>query len=332
MNVQYPAATKFGDRVHPLLKLLGKSPMEENLIQLTSFFNRYYLSESGNQSGEWLLSKVNDTVIASGAKQASVIRFNHTDPQNHEKSKGNDRRIDRKDWHQPSVIARIPGKSNVTVIIGAHHDSVNNNGPDATKLVAPGADDNGSGTVTILEAMRVLLQDPLISAGEAPNTVEFHWYSGEESGLLGSMDVFWKYNRDGVDVRAMLQQDMTGYVQGTLNKGNPEAFGITSNPSVDQIHVGLNSFVKTIIKEYTDIPYVETTCGYACSDHVSATRFNYPSAFVLEAAFKDINPFIHSPNDTVEHISYSHMLQHAKLTLGLAYELAFADLPKGGPL
>lgn len=72
-------------------------------------------------------------------------------------------------------------------------------------------DDDGSGSVTILEAMRVLLSDPKIAAGEGANTLEFHWYSGEEAGLLGSQDIFEKYAADGEVVKAMLQQDMTGY-------------------------------------------------------------------------------------------------------------------------
>ncbi len=46
--------------------------------------------------------------------------------------------------------------------------------------------------MTILEAMRVLLSDPKIAAGEGANTLEFHWYSGEEAGLLGSQDNFEK--------------------------------------------------------------------------------------------------------------------------------------------
>ena len=59
--------------------------------------------------------------------------------------------------------------------------------------------------------MRVLLSDPTIAAGEGANTLEFHWYSGEEAGLLGSADIFDSYQSSGEVVKAMLQQDMTGY-------------------------------------------------------------------------------------------------------------------------
>ncbi|KAG6832970.1 hypothetical protein H0H92_004854 [Tricholoma furcatifolium] len=63
------------------------------------------------------------------------------------------------------------------------------------------APDDGSGTVTILEAYRAL-----ISANFRPErAVEFHWYSAEEGGLLGSQAVAQDYERRSVNVLAMSQ-------------------------------------------------------------------------------------------------------------------------------
>lgn len=107
---------------------------------------------------------------------------------------------------------------------------------------APGADDNGSGSVTILEAFRVLLSDSTIASGQAPNTIEFHWYAAEEAGLLGSQAIFNEYQKQGRIVKAMLAQDMTGYIQGTLNAGKPESFGII----VDFVDAALTEFVKIV--------------------------------------------------------------------------------------
>jgi bacterial leucyl aminopeptidase len=70
--------------------------------------------------------------------------------------------------------------------------------------IAPGADDDGSGTVTILEIYRGLL-----AANFTPTrTVEFHWYAAEEGGLLGSKEVARIYHERGVNVTAMLQVDL----------------------------------------------------------------------------------------------------------------------------
>ena len=71
---------------------------------------------------------------------------------------------------------------------------------------------------------------------------------------------------------------------------------------------------------------METKCGYACSDHASARKAGYPSAFVIESDFEYSDKKIHTTEDKIEFLSFSHMLQHARLTLAFAYELAFADL------
>lgn len=78
--------------------------------------------------------------------------------------------------------------------------------------------------------------------------------------------------------------------------------------------------------QYCDIPYVETKCGYACSDHASASKAGYPSAFVIESEFTNSDKKIHTSDDTIKYLSFDHMLQHARLTLSLVYELAFAKL------
>ena len=84
------------------------------------------------------------------------------------------------------------------IIIGSHLDSANYDFP---LLPAPGADDGGSGTVTILEAFRALVQ-----AGFRPEVpVEFHWYAAEEGGLLGSQDIASEYVYQRKDIRAMVQ-------------------------------------------------------------------------------------------------------------------------------
>jgi leucyl aminopeptidase len=300
-TVKYPSTVSYNKTVTPLLGKLDKDNMLKNLQKFTSFHTRYYKSSYGAESSAWLLGRVLDLVKESGATKhgATVLPFPHP-------------------WGQASVIATIPGKSNKTIVIGAHQDSINLFLPSL--LSAPGADDDGSGTVTIIEALRVLLTDDDIVKGKAPNTIEFHWYSAEEGGLLGSQAIFQAYEKEGRDIKAMLQQDMTGYVQKTLDAGEPESVGVIT----DFVDPGLTTFIKEIITSYCDIPYVETQCGYACSDHASASKAGYPSAFVIESDFKYSDNKIHTSEDKIEYLSFSHMLQHARLTLGLAYELAFA--------
>ncbi|KAI4257240.1 MAG: hypothetical protein LQ352_001738 [Teloschistes flavicans] len=300
--VMFPEKIGYNDTVRPLLKQLSKNNMKTHLEKFSSFYTRYYKSSYGAESSAWLLGQVNKTIQDSGASQygASVRAFPHP-------------------WGQSSVIATIPGRSDKRVVIGAHQDSINLFLP--ALLPAPGADDDGSGTVTILEALRVLLLSDHIVQGNASNTIEFHWYSAEEGGLLGSQAIFSDYEKSGQDVKAMLQQDMTGYVHKTLAAGEKERVGVIT----DFVDPGLTEFIKLVVTEYCDIPYVLTKCGYACSDHASASKAGYPSAFVIESDFKYSDDKIHTSEDKMKYLSFDHMLQHARLTLGLAYELAFAD-------
>lgn len=154
--VVFPKKCVKQDEVVPLAKNLDKKNMRANLEKLTSFHTRYYKSSYGLQSSDWVLEKVNSIIKEAGA-DATVFAesFPHT-------------------WQQHSVIATIPGQSNKTVVIGAHQDSINLFLPSI--LSAPGADDDGSGTVTTMEVFRALLNSKDVVEGKAANTIEFHWY------------------------------------------------------------------------------------------------------------------------------------------------------------
>lgn len=246
-NVKFPKKPAYNDSLTPLLKDLKKENMHENLETFTAFYTRYYKSTYGAESSAWLFSKVNQTIYDSGAAKygAHVKTFEHP-------------------WGQNSVIATIPGKSEKTVVIGAHQDSINLFLPST--LGAPGADDDGSGTVTIIEALRVLLESEAVIKGSASNTIEFHWYSAEEGGLLGSQAIFSAYEKEGRDIKAMLQQDMTGYTHKTIEAGEPESVGVIT----DFVNPALTDFIKQIITQYCTIPYVLTKCMftlYSLSTH-----------------------------------------------------------------
>ena len=223
-TVAFPKKPVYNQTVSPMLRDLNKDKMYKNLEKFSSFHTRYYKSEDGAHSSAWLFDRVKSTMKESDAGKygATVEIFPHP-------------------WGQNSIIATIPGKSDKTVVIGAHQDSINLFLPSF--LAAPGADDDGSGTVTILEALRVLLSSQAVARGNASNTIEFHWYSAEEGGLLGSQAIFSAYEKQGRDVKAMLQQDMTGYTKGTVDAGKPKSVGVIT----DFVDPGLTAFLKEIV-------------------------------------------------------------------------------------
>ncbi|KAH8113382.1 Zn-dependent exopeptidase [Phellopilus nigrolimitatus] len=287
-----PNATK---QVKSVIKTLSTSGMTENLKTFTSFRTRYYRSDTGRQSQLWLLSRINEITESFASESLrdliSIQEFPHS-------------------WGQNSIIVKISGTSSEdegVIIVGAHQDSAHT----WPFLPAP-ADDDGSGTMSILEAYR-----GLILAGFAPkHTVEFHFYSAEEGGLLGSQAVARDYESRGVNVLAMSQFDMTAWIK----KGTKESVGII----MDYTHSALTEFNKALVEEYLDIPYVETKCGYACSDHASWSKADYPSIFTIESTFEESNKFIHSGNDRIDisnEFSFEHMLEFAKLAAAFAIEL-----------
>ncbi|KAG8719398.1 Leucine aminopeptidase 1 [Ceratobasidium sp. 394] len=287
-----PNATEL---VKPVLKTLSSDGPRSNLEKFTSFRTRYYRSETGRESQRWLLNKVTETTekFASSSLlgKISIAEFPHS-------------------WGQNSIILKIKGtdSSAGSVIISAHQDSTNM----WPFLPAPGADDDGSGTVTILEAYR-----GLIAANFTPvHDVEFHWYSAEEGGLLGSQAVAQEYKARGANVKAQIQFDMTAWVK----RGTEEQVGIIT----DYVDLELTTFVAKLVKEYLGIPPVQTKCGYACSDHASWTKYGYPSAFSIESSFENSNHNIHSVNDRIDfspEFSFEHALEFSKLAVAFAIEL-----------
>jgi leucyl aminopeptidase len=109
----------------------------------------------------------------------------------------------------------------------------------------------GSGAVTVLETFRIMAQrnfKPL-------QTVEFHFYSAEEGGLLGSQDVSRAYKKAKVPVVGSLQIDMDGY------SGDKKVIGLLT----DYTDSTLTSFLRKLVQTYTSTKVVDTKCGYGCS-------------------------------------------------------------------
>ncbi|BGP51160.1 hypothetical protein JCM10450v2_007089 [Rhodotorula kratochvilovae] len=153
----------------PLFKHVHLPEMEAFLANFTSFFNRYYHSDYGVQSQQFLLSHL-QSLHATHNPHANVTftAFPHST------------------WAQRTLILRwtspsVPADASA-VLISAHQDSTNR----LPFLRAPGADDDGSGTTALVAVFAALLR-----SGWQPSTnpVEVMFFSAEEGGLLGSGEV-----------------------------------------------------------------------------------------------------------------------------------------------
>ncbi|CAE6350850.1 unnamed protein product [Rhizoctonia solani] len=288
-RANYPAPSR-QTAVNALLPSLSTTNMNSYLTKLTAFNNRYYKASTGLQASNYIYDTLSR--FASGKSGVTITKFSHS-------------------WTQQSIIAKISGSSTSapTVILGAHEDSINLSNPTSGR--APGADDDGTGTVNLIEIFRVLVA----SNFKPTRNIEFHFYSGEEAGLLGSQAIATSYKSSGKSVYAMLNLDMTGY----FKPGTTAAITLIT----DNTDSGLNTFVRSFVTSYSRLPVATSTCGYGCSDHATWTRQGFPAAFPFEAALSNYNPNIHSTADTTSAngFSWSRSLEFAKVGLAFAYEL-----------
>ncbi|KAH6640001.1 peptidase family M28 [Truncatella angustata] len=281
--VTYPSAPSHQTEAKALIANVQQTTLTSWLNSLAGFYNRYYKGSYAATSSAWMYSTVVDIAAANPA--ITVKQVTHS-------------------YNQPSVIASIPGNSTEVIVVSAHYDSI---GSPANGR-APGADDNASGIIVILEALRIFAN----AKYKGGNTLEFHFYSGEEGGCLGSRDVMQSYKTAGKQVLAVMNQDMTGY-----SPNNVIAI------YTDYVDTALTNFLKKLVPVYSDLPLATDTCGYACSDHASARDAGYPAAYVCDENMEDSSPYIHSSQDTVATVSIPHVFQHAKFTVGFLVEASY---------
>ncbi|KAJ1952913.1 hypothetical protein GGI12_006127, partial [Dipsacomyces acuminosporus] len=141
----------------------------------------------------------------------------------------------------------------------------------------------------------------------------FHWYAGEEGGLLGSADITSAYQTK--NVVADLQLDMTAY------PSDPPTVGIVT----DYTDPDANDLVRQISTTYAGLPTEDFQCGYACSDHASWNDIGVRSTMPFENPYLDGNGNIHTPNDSLSTVDYNHLVKFVKIALGFIIEVADAN-------
>lgn len=210
---------------------------------------------------------------------------------------------------QKSLRVHLEGKSRPSeiIVLGGHLDSING-GWGGGGARAPGADDNASGSSNLLEALRVL-----VTKGRPERSVEFFWYAGEESGLLGSAEIAQTYKSQNKNVVAVLQLDMTMFPgSGEFVVGNVQDF--TSS--------WLRQYLVEMNDAYLGVRLIPDECGYACSDHASWHRQGYPALMPFESDTANMNRKIHTDRDSIDSTtSFRHSLVFAKIALAFAMDL-----------
>ena len=276
--------------VEPLISEISADRIHSSVEQLSSLPSRHYRSEDGVAAAHWIRDQF--VAMAAGRSDITVELVEHS-------------------FLQPSVVARIMGSgenANEMVIVGGHEDSINQWGGWFGGGEAPGADDNASGTATVLEVFRVLAQ----SGFRPSRTLLFMTYAGEEAGLLGSQDIAERFRRDGMQVAGVMQFDMTMF------PGSRRAIHFIT----DHTNPELTRYAQMLTDRYVGYEWSTSACGYACSDHASWTSAGYPSVFPFEASEEEMNGQIHTSRDTLAILDVGHGAPFARLGLAFAVELS----------
>lgn len=278
---------KYPTQVNQLLNTMNAQDMWKDLEKLTSFDDRYANSNNGVKAAEWLKAQVEAMAKLAGRTDVTTY-FVKTGS----------------DYKQPSLVIKIGNSNEPGVVIGGHMDTLSSNWGKK-----PGADDDGSGSVTVLEVARTIINSNM----NFKKPIYFIWYSAEEEGLIGSGYVVRDFKAKKIPVDAVIQFDMTGYAY----KNDPTLWLITDN-----VNSELTNYLESLVKTYVKQPVEYTECGYACSDHASWNQYGFNSSFAFEASFDHDNPYIHTSQDTMDRLSLNHMSDYAKLGISFAVELA----------
>ncbi|KAL7944982.1 hypothetical protein V8C42DRAFT_324235 [Trichoderma barbatum] len=296
--------------VKSLLPRVSTEKMHGVLEHMTGYYTRYFGSVTGEESSQWLYNHIAEIIKnAPFHTHISLEFFTHAFPQS-------------------SVIARFEPKvrnfSLPLTILGAHQDSMNYLFP---LLPAPGADDDCSGTVSIIEAFRVLAESGFIPIN---GPVEFHWYAAEEGGLLGSQAIARYKKESGARIGAMMEFDMTAFIA----RNATESIGFIET----EADAPLTSWAAALANEYISIPAnVYKLPSGAGSDYMSYTKLGYPAAFASEGdpsaglTLGEYDPYVHTEKDTM-HVddeagvfSLEHMARFSELAIAFVIEQAGWD-------
>lgn len=219
-----------------------------------------------------------------------------------------------------NVLAYLEGtdKKEEVLVISSHYDHV---GVNSKGEINNGADDDGSGTVSVMEIAEAFAM--AAEEGFTPRrSILFLNVTGEEKGLLGS-----EYYADNPifpleNTVNNLNIDMVGRI-------DYEYQGAEDQDYIYVIGSDMLSSELKIINEYNNITYTDLILDYRYdgeddpnrfyyrSDHYNFAKHNIPVIFFFNGVHDDY----HQPSDTVDKIEFDLMEKRAKLIFHTAWDL-----------
>ena len=218
-----------------------------------------------------------------------------------------------------NVVAIIKGSEfpDEYIVISSHLDHVGIQGGE----IHNGADDDGSGTVALLEIAEAF--QTAVAEGQGPKrSIVFLHVTGEEKGLLGS-----KYYTDNPlyplsQTMVNLNIDMVGRLDPKREDKDPRYVYLIGS---DKLSLDLHEISETVNQKYMqyklDYTYnddQDPNRFYYRSDHYNFAKNNIPVIFYFNGTHDDY----HRHSDTPEKINYPILAERTQLIFYTAWELA----------
>jgi hypothetical protein len=199
-----------------------------------------------------------------------------------------------------NVIATQTGTEfpNKKYMICAHFDDM----PSGT--IAPGADDNASGTAAVIEAARIFSQSTF------PFTIIYALWDEEEQGLVGSAYYATQAANAGDSILGVINLDMIAYDSNNDGVCNVHNRAVGSSIQLYQKMVEINT-------QYgINLNIVSKNPGITASDHASFWNKGYGAILLIEDDNNDFNAYYHSVNDLLQYFNQPYYTKMSKLALG----------------
>ncbi|WP_020528408.1 M28 family peptidase [Flexithrix dorotheae] len=218
-----------------------------------------------------------------------------------------------------NVLGYLEGgsKKEEVIVITSHYDHIGVSGDEINN----GADDDGSGTVTVLELAEAFSKAK--KNGNGPErSILFMTVTGEEKGLLGSR----YYSENPIfkleNTVCNLNIDMVGRVDKE-HEDKPNYVYIIGS---DMLSSELHNLSAEVAKKYApdflmDYKYNskdDPNRFYYRSDHYNFAKHGIPVIFYFNGTHDDY----HRPTDTIEKINFEVMENRARLIYNTAWEIA----------
>ncbi|WP_281232595.1 M28 family peptidase [Flavobacterium gelatinilyticum] len=217
-----------------------------------------------------------------------------------------------------NIWAYIEGteKPDEVLVISAHYDHVGVKGGE----VYNGADDDGSGTVAVIEMAKAFAKAKKQGYGPKRSILFLH-VTGEEHGLHGS-----RYYSENplfpiANTIADINIDMIGRRDAEHANTNNYVYVIGADRLSSDLHNAVVAQNEKYIKMDLDFKFndpKDPNHFYERSDHYNFAKHGIPSIFFFNGVHEDY----HGKDDTAEKIEYDALTQRTKLAFVLAWDLA----------